>query len=160
MALNLVQHRGEPSVWDRADDRMEWDSERWLLGVMAGAFLVSGFRRRSWAGLMLVLGGSGLAWWAAAGADQRRLPPRAVARSLADAQEGRGSCRRGFPGVVPRERCAFVDADDRQHGPGLAEHPAAALGTAADGSAPHPSEGAAHVDESLQAHVQGGVLEG
>jgi hypothetical protein len=73
MALNLVQHRSEPSVWDRADDRMEWDSERWLLGVMAGAFLVSGFRRRSWAGLMLVLGGGGLAWWAAAGADQRRL---------------------------------------------------------------------------------------
>lgn len=73
MALNLVQHRGEPSVWDRTDDRMEWDSERWLLGVMAGAFLVSGFRRRSWAGLMLVLGGGGLAWWAAAGADQRRM---------------------------------------------------------------------------------------
>jgi hypothetical protein len=73
MALNLVQHRSEPSVWDRADDRMEWDSERWLLGVMAGAFLVSGFRRRSGAGLMLVLGGSGLAWWAAAGADQRRM---------------------------------------------------------------------------------------
>ncbi|HEX5717056.1 MAG TPA: hypothetical protein VF179_12905 [Thermoanaerobaculia bacterium] len=73
MALNLVQHRSDSSVWDRADDRMEWDSERWLLGVMAGAFLVSGFRRRSWAGLMLVLGGSGLAWWAAAGADQRRM---------------------------------------------------------------------------------------
>lgn len=73
MALNLVQHRGEPSVWDRADDRMEWDSERWLLGVMAGAFLVTGFRRRSWAGLTLVLGGAGLAWWAAAGADQRRM---------------------------------------------------------------------------------------
>ena len=72
MALNLVQHRGEPSVWDRADDHVEWDAERWLLGVIAGAFLVSGFRRRSWAGLMLVLGGGGLAWWAAAGADQRR----------------------------------------------------------------------------------------
>ena len=73
MALNLVQHRGEPSVWDRTDDRMEWDAERWLVAVMAGAFLVSGFRRRSFAGLMLVLGGGGLAWWAAAGADQRRM---------------------------------------------------------------------------------------
>src|SRR5688572_33404016 len=72
MALNLVQHRGEPSVWDRTDDRMEWDTERWLVAVMAGAFLVSGFRRRSMAGLMLVLGGGGLAWWAATGADQRR----------------------------------------------------------------------------------------
>ena len=72
MALNLVQHRGEPSVWDRNDSRWEWDGERWLLAVMAGAFLVSGFRRRSTAGLMLVLGGGCLAWWAAAGADERR----------------------------------------------------------------------------------------
>lgn len=72
MALNLVQHRGEASVWDRTDDRMKWDNERWLLAVMAGAFLVSGFRRRSWPGLMLVVGGGALAWWAAAGTDERR----------------------------------------------------------------------------------------
>jgi hypothetical protein len=72
MALNLVQHRADSSVWDRIDDRMEWDTERWLLAVMAGSFLVSGFRRRSWAGLMLVLGGGALAWWAAAGSDERR----------------------------------------------------------------------------------------
>jgi hypothetical protein len=72
MTLNLVQHRSESSVWDRTDDRMEWDTERWLVAVMAGAFLVSGFRRRSMAGLMLVLGGGGLAWWAATGVDQRR----------------------------------------------------------------------------------------
>jgi hypothetical protein len=76
MTLNLVQHRSEPSVWDRADDRMEWDSERWLLAVMAGAFLVSGFRRRSWPGLMLVLGGGTLAWWAAAGIDERKIKRR------------------------------------------------------------------------------------
>jgi hypothetical protein len=73
MALNLVQQRSEPSVWDRKDDRMEWDAERWLVATMAGAFLVSGFRRRSFAGLMLVVGGGALAWWAAAGADQRRV---------------------------------------------------------------------------------------
>lgn len=72
MTLNLVQHRAEPSVWDRNDDRMDWDSERWLVAVLAGAFLVSGFRRRSIAGLMLVVGGGTLAWWAAAGADERR----------------------------------------------------------------------------------------
>jgi hypothetical protein len=72
MTLNLVQHRGEPSVWDRDDSRMEWDAERWLVALMAGAFLMSGFRRRSFAGLLLVLGGGGLAWWAAAGADERR----------------------------------------------------------------------------------------
>ena len=54
MALNLVQNRSDASVWDRTDDKMEWDTERWLLAVMAGAFLVSGFRRRSWTGMMLV----------------------------------------------------------------------------------------------------------
>jgi hypothetical protein len=71
MTLNLVQHRGEPSVWDRADSE-DWDTERWLVAVLAGAFLVSGFRRRSLAGMLLVLGGGSLAWWAATGADERR----------------------------------------------------------------------------------------
>jgi hypothetical protein len=73
MAMNLVQHRGAPSVWDRADAHRDWDTERWLLAVMSGAFLVSGLRRRSVAGLLLVLGGGCLAWWAAAGPDERRL---------------------------------------------------------------------------------------
>lgn len=72
MALNLVQHRGEPSIWDRADT-IAWDPERWLVATMAGAFLVSGFGRRSLAGWLLVLGGGSLAWWAAAGADERRM---------------------------------------------------------------------------------------
>ncbi len=40
MALNLVQHRGELSIWDRTDDGMGWDTERWLVALMAGAFLV------------------------------------------------------------------------------------------------------------------------
>ena len=61
MALNLVQHRGEPSIWDRDGEWTSWDSERWLVAVLAGAFLVSGFRRRSIAGLLLVLGGGSLA---------------------------------------------------------------------------------------------------
>ena len=73
MALNLVQHRGEPSIWDRTDDRTEWDTERWLVALLAGAFLVSGFRRRSAPGMMLVLGGGLLGWWAASGADQRTV---------------------------------------------------------------------------------------
>src|SRR5215216_4173259 len=73
MPMNLVQHRGSPSVWDRADARQEWDSERWLIAIMAGAFLMSGFRRRSAAVLLLVLGGGCLGWWAAAGADERRI---------------------------------------------------------------------------------------
>ena len=71
MALNLVQHRAAESVWDRAGARHEWDTERWLVAVMAGAFLISGLRRRSLTGLMMVLGGSSLAWWAAAGTAER-----------------------------------------------------------------------------------------
>src|SRR5262245_39760280 len=89
MALNLVQHRADSCVWDRIDGRIEWDSERWLIGAVAGACLVSGIRRRSWGGLLLVLGGGALAWWAAAGTDVRRHQRgrlRAVwpARSIVD----------------------------------------------------------------------------
>jgi uncharacterized membrane protein len=71
MTLNLVQHRAQPSIWDRADSR-EVDTERWLAAVFAGAFLVAGFRRTSPAGLALAIAGGALAWWAAAGADERR----------------------------------------------------------------------------------------
>ena len=70
MTLNLVQHRGEPSVWDRVE-RPEWDTERWLAGMLAGAFVVAGLRRRSLAGLLFVIGGGSLGWWAAAGSDER-----------------------------------------------------------------------------------------
>src|SRR5205085_5255013 len=73
MTLNLVQHRAQPSVWDRTDARGEWDTERWLAAFLAGAFVISGFRRRGPAGLAFALGGGALAWWAASGADVRRL---------------------------------------------------------------------------------------
>jgi hypothetical protein len=73
MAMNLVQHRCGPSVWERAEEHHERDIERWLLASAAGVILISGLRRRSLAGLLLVLGGSTLAWWAAAGADERNL---------------------------------------------------------------------------------------
>jgi hypothetical protein len=71
MALNLVQHRAPVNVWDRAEGPQEWDSERWLVAVMAGAFMVSGLRSRSLAGLLLVVGGGVLGWWAAAGSEER-----------------------------------------------------------------------------------------
>ena len=72
MTLNLVQYRGQPSIWDETEGDVEWDTERWMAAVLAGAFLVSGFRRRSLPGLFLTLGGASLAWWAAAAADERR----------------------------------------------------------------------------------------
>jgi hypothetical protein len=72
MTLNLVQHRSEPSIWDR-DTAAEWDLERWLAAATAGVFVAYGFRRRSALGLLLTISGSGLAWWAAAAADERRL---------------------------------------------------------------------------------------
>jgi hypothetical protein len=72
MTLNLVQHRAEPSIWDRAHSRDDWDTERWLAAVVAGAFLVAGFRRRGPTGLAFALGGGALAWWAATGVDARR----------------------------------------------------------------------------------------
>lgn len=73
MTLNLVQHRAGPSVWDRTDTRADWDTERWLAAILAGALLVSGIRRRSPAGLALALGAGALGWWAAIAADQRRV---------------------------------------------------------------------------------------
>lgn len=89
MALNLVQHRGEPSIWDRTGDRAEWDTERWLVALVAGGLFVGGFRRRSLAGLLLVFGASGLAWWAAAGADERRTR-RAQLRAALPARPAEG----------------------------------------------------------------------
>ena len=70
MPLNLVQHRGAPNVWEQID-RRDWDAERWLVAITASVFLIAGLRQRSLAGLLFVLGGSSLAWWAAAGPDER-----------------------------------------------------------------------------------------
>ena len=71
MALNLVQHRVERNVWDQLE--REWDTERWIAAVLGSALMMAGLTRRSPAGLLLTLGGGSLAWWAAAGADQRTL---------------------------------------------------------------------------------------
>jgi hypothetical protein len=70
--MNLVQHRGERTVWDRGAATAEWDLERWIVSAVAGAAMTAGFRRRSMAGLLLAVGGSALAWWAAGGIEQRR----------------------------------------------------------------------------------------
>jgi hypothetical protein len=72
MTLNLVQHRSGPSIWDR-DTHSEWDAERWFVAMMASAFLLIGLRRGEVPGLLLTIGGTGLAWWAATGADTRSV---------------------------------------------------------------------------------------
>jgi hypothetical protein len=73
MPLNLVQHREGPSVWERPIARDQWDVERWLAAMMAGALFLAGVRRRSMAGWMLTVGGGALAWWAASAIDTRNL---------------------------------------------------------------------------------------
>ena len=73
MTLNLVQHRSAPNVWDRPAGSSEWDTERWMVAVGAGALLITGLRRRSLPGLLLALGAGTLAWWAAAGSEERRV---------------------------------------------------------------------------------------
>ena len=70
--LNLVQHRGEPTIWDQCA-RGTWDRERWMAAALATVCLAQGFRLRSGAGLLLTMAGSGLAWWAAAGSDERQV---------------------------------------------------------------------------------------
>lgn len=72
MASNLVQHRSGPSVWEYADTGAAWDLERWLLNTASAACVASGLRNRTVAGALLVAGGGLLAWWAAAGMDERR----------------------------------------------------------------------------------------
>jgi len=73
MAMNLELHRSDESIWDRTEDRLNWDSERWLLGAAAAAFLFAGLRRGSLTGLALIVGSGALAWWASSEMDQRRL---------------------------------------------------------------------------------------
>ena len=87
MALNLVQHRAQPNVWDRVNCQPEWDTERWVAAIAASVCLIAGVRRRSPAGLLLMMGGSSLAWWAATGADERN--------------QWRGHVRAAFPRSVP-----------------------------------------------------------
>jgi uncharacterized membrane protein len=86
MAMNLELHRGDESIWDRSDDRLNWDTERWLLGAAAGAFLFAGLRRRSLRGLALILGSGALAWWAFVGNGSAPAPARTSAGRNAGTQ--------------------------------------------------------------------------
>jgi hypothetical protein len=96
MAMNLELHRSAESIWDRSEDRFNWDTERWLLAAAASAFLLAGLRRRSVSGLALILGSGALAWWASSEMDQRRhrrgrlravLPARKAEDPIGEASE-------------------------------------------------------------------------
>jgi hypothetical protein len=88
MPLNLVHHREGPSVWERSTTRDQWDLERWLAAMMAGALLVAGVRRRSMAGWMLTAGGGALAWWAASAIDTRNLRRGQIFAALPQRERG------------------------------------------------------------------------
>ena len=70
---NLELHRSDDSVWDRATERSNWDTERWLAVMAAGALIITGLRRSSIAGLAMVAGGATMAWWAASEMDKRNV---------------------------------------------------------------------------------------
>ena len=69
---NLELHRSDESIRDRTETRWNVDAERWLIAFAAGAFMIAGLRRRSVAGLAMILGSGALAWWASSEIDQRR----------------------------------------------------------------------------------------
>ena len=69
MTSNLEQHRSEPSVWDLPTG--EWDTERWLAAIAAGALIATGARSGRAAGALLIVGGGALAWFAACGIQSR-----------------------------------------------------------------------------------------
>ena len=73
MPLNLVQHRAGQSVWDRTPAGYQWDIERWLAAMAAGALFLASIRRRSLAGWLLSAGGGALAWWAVSAVDSRNI---------------------------------------------------------------------------------------
>ena len=80
MAINLVQHRSGPSVWETGRPSAP-DVERWITSLVAGGLFVAGVRKRSFAGAGMIALGGVLAWWALAGPatrSRRRGQLRAV----------------------------------------------------------------------------------
>jgi hypothetical protein len=69
MALNLVQHRAAPNVWEQVGS--EWDTERWLAAIGGSACVIRGLRQRGAKGLILTLAGGSLLWWASSCVDKR-----------------------------------------------------------------------------------------
>lgn len=70
--MNLQQHRGGESVWDRTPVSA-WDVERSVVLIGAAALLIEGLRRRTLTGLVFTVAGAGLAWWGTDGSDARQV---------------------------------------------------------------------------------------
>ena len=102
MNENLVQHRGEASVWAR---RKVSDPERWLTGGAALVCMIAASRRRSWAGLLLAMAGGALAWWATASGDERRARRTTLVQTLTTRHDRRDviddASRASFPASDP-----------------------------------------------------------
>ncbi len=101
MNTNLVQHRGEPNVWDRPGKAAACDHERWMAAICAGVCMLAGFQRRSTAGLLLAIGGVMTAWWAATTPEHRRITrgrlQAALPRRPHDRDEVREASEASFP---------------------------------------------------------------
>jgi uncharacterized membrane protein len=95
--MNLVQHRGTDSVWERATEGWHWDMERWMAAAVAGALLAAAARRRSTAGVAMACGAAALAWWAASAVDERN--------------RWRGQVRASLP-HLPRHADVVVEASE------------------------------------------------
>jgi hypothetical protein len=75
-------------VWERPATRDQWDVERWLAAMLAGALFLAGVRRRSMAGWMLTAGSGALAWWAASAIDTRNFRRGQLFAALPHSESG------------------------------------------------------------------------
>jgi uncharacterized membrane protein len=98
MNENLVQHRGDASVWAR---RKASDPERWLMGGAALVCFVAASRRRSGAGLLLAMAGGALAWWATASGDERRARRTTLVQAVTRHQGTRDVVEDASPASFP-----------------------------------------------------------
>ena len=107
MAMNLVQHRAAPNVWEQAANRPGWDAERWLAAVAGSACVVRGLRQRTAKGLILTLAGGSLLWWASTGADERHQWRGQVRAAM---PKSRSRSRRDLVGEASEESFPASDA--------------------------------------------------
>jgi hypothetical protein len=72
MPLNLVQQRGELSIWDGGGATTPWDIERWVASMIASVLFFASVRRRWPAGGLMAAAAGALGWWAISTPETRR----------------------------------------------------------------------------------------